>query len=141
MLRHLVRARGAARHHARSAAPATSAASLQPRWYEPPKLSDTIRYAATNAALVSWAAAPKLAAASSGVGEGVDAAIGAAVLLGGAAAYALTSGEEPLEEAQSQIRTRSTYSSVGGAGLGVTLAPADAAGLGVTVYDGTFAKL
>ena len=89
MLRHLVRARGAVRHHARSAAPATSAASLQPRWYEPPKLSDTIRYAATNAAvnaaLVS-AAASNLAAASSGVGEGVDAAIGAAVLLGGAAA-------------------------------------------------------
>lgn len=144
MLRHLVRARGAVRHHARSAAPATSAASLQPRWYEPPKLSDTIRYAATNAAvnaaLVS-AAASNLAAASSGVGEGVDAAIGAAVLLGGAAAYALTSGEEPLEEAQSQIRTRSTYSSVGGAGLGVTLAPADAAGLGVTIYDGTFPKL
>ena len=142
MLRHLVRARGAARHHARSAAPAISAATLQDKWREPPNLSDTIRYAATNAALVSWAAAPKLAAASSGVGDSVDAAIGAAVMLGGAAvAYALTSEEAPLEEAVPQHRTRSTSSSVGGAGLGVTLAPADAAGLGVTVYDGTFPNI
>jgi hypothetical protein len=108
-------------------------------WREPPKLSDTIRYAATNAALVSAAAASNLAAASSGVGDSVDAAIGAAVVLGGAAAAYAFSGQEPLEEAPPQRRTRSTYSSVGGDGLDVTLAPAGAAGLGVgTVYDDVF---